>query len=226
MLDTLACARADLDAISAGDSGTIHVGAFQSIAAALLPELIDRLAADEASFDVQLTESERELELLALLDSGALDFAFTLVPTDEARYISVELLRDQFFLVGAGQQADRLNIRELGELKEAPIIAPRTCRSWERIASQLEASGVTPAYAFRTDDNFTTKSLVQRGLGIAFVSGLTLDAMDAGLPATPVDHLVPARVIGLTWSRRRALTPPQLQFLDLAREVAASLTSG
>lgn len=215
---SLGCARADLDALQAGENGTLRVGAFQSVSARVLPDLLVRLAAAARSISVELTESADEADLLTRLSSGELDFAFTLLPVDDDQFVTAELLRDPYFLVGPSDGAHSIEIGSLGDLAGTPIVAPRTCRSWATIAGMLRATGVEPRYTFRTDDNFAVKGLVQRGVGVAFLTKLTLELMGDDLRSFPVDHLVPSRRIALTWSRRRALLPLQQLFVSLTRE--------
>lgn len=218
----LSCARADLDALTSGDTGTIRVGAFQSVSARLLPELIHHLAASDYSISVELTESAHEDDLLASLARGAIDFAFTLLPVDDEQFNATELLNDPFYLAGSGDHY-RLEIDSFEDLAGTPIVAPRTCRSWARIAAQLDAAGVTPTYAFRTDDNFALKGLLQRGIGVAFLTRLTLEMMGNDLDAAPVDHIVAPRRIAITWSRHRALSPLQERFISITRQACDSL---
>lgn len=214
----LGSARADLDTLNAGKSGVLRVGAFQSVSARLLPGLLQGLAADSQSISVELSESADEDELLAWLSRGELDFAFTLLPLDDDQFATIELLHDSYYLAGSRQCHYRLKIDSLADLKDIPLVAPRTCRSWASIAAQLRAAGVEPRYAFRTDDNFALKGLVQSGLGVAFLTQLTLEMMGDDLETFSLDRLVPPRRIALTWSRQRALLPLQELFISLTRQ--------
>jgi DNA-binding transcriptional LysR family regulator len=219
----LASAHADLEALKGGDRGPLRVGAFQSVSARILPPLVQRLAGEEVPVRLELTESTEERELLVGLASGELDFAFVLLPVEDERFDSIALLRDPFYLVGPLAGGFQVEINSLSELADVPIIAPRTCRSWTMVADQLRAAGVEPRYAFRTDDNVAIKGLVQSGTGIAFLSKLTIDAMNDGLAVAPLGDLIAPRRIGLAWTRARSLLPRQELFLSLAREVCDAL---
>jgi DNA-binding transcriptional LysR family regulator len=222
-LARLSCARADLDALTAGDSGVVRVGAFQSVSARLLPRLVHHLNGSDRSIAVEFTESADDDDLLAQLARGTLDFAFTVLPVDESEFAVVKLLNDPYYLAGSRVHGHRLEIDSLEDLAGTPIVAPRTCRSWARIAARRDAAGVEPRYAFRTDDNFALKGLLQSGIGVAFVSRLTLEMMGDDLDVAPVDHLVPARQIALTWSRHRTLSPFHERFVAITRATCDSL---
>jgi DNA-binding transcriptional LysR family regulator len=219
----LGSARADLDALSAGETGVVRIGAFQSMSARIVPELFQRLAAGDHGISIELTESAEEAELLARLDRGDLDFAFTLLPLDDDRFATIELLHDPYYVAGPAGGAYRLEIDSLRDIGDTPIIAPRTCRSWTAIVEQLRAAGVEPKYAFRTDDNFALKGLIQGGVGIAFITRLTLDMMGDDLEVFPVAGLVAPRRIALTWSRQRALLPLGEVFISLALEACNAI---
>src|SRR5207249_5355491 len=54
----LAAAQADLNALGAGEAGTLRVGVFQSVGQRILPEVMRRFIAAWPKVDVALTESE------------------------------------------------------------------------------------------------------------------------------------------------------------------------
>lgn len=221
----LATARADLEALAAGDRGTLRVGAFQSVSGRIVPTLVRRLATSAPAITVELVESADEDDLHARLAGGELDFAFTLLPVDGAEFEAVELLRDPYYLVGPSDGTYPVAIESLGDLAETPLVAPRTCRSVVAIADQLRAAGIEPNYAFRTDDNFALQGLVKSGVGVALVTQLTLETLDDDLAAFPVDHLIPPRRIALTWSRHRTLLPLHELFVGMTREVCDELAA-
>ena len=51
-------AWADLQALSAGEAGTLRVGTYQSVGARILPDLMRRFVADRPGVEVHLTESD------------------------------------------------------------------------------------------------------------------------------------------------------------------------
>jgi LysR family hydrogen peroxide-inducible transcriptional activator len=220
----LASARADLDSLH--DQGRpLRVGAFQSVSARILPALVRRLANEEPPLPLDLTETTQEAELLADLAQGDLDVAFVLLPVEGDQFETAELLEDPWYLVGPPTGTYPVVIDSLRELADVPIIAPRSCRSWLEVADQLQQAGVEARYAFRTDDNYAIKGLVESGTGVAFLSKLALDVVSDGVAAAPLGDLVAPRRIGLAWSANRERLPGQELFVTVAREVCATIAN-
>jgi DNA-binding transcriptional LysR family regulator len=220
----LSAARADLETLAAAGGGVVRVGAFQSISARIIPALVDKLAATTPNLTVELTEGADETELLHHLANAELDFAFTILPISDSRFTAVELLEDPYFL--AGSEGTVPAIETLRDLENEQLVASRSCRSSEMIDAQIRGSGVEPHYVFRTDDNLALAGLLQRGLGLAFVTRLILDTLGDGIDAMPVGHLIPPRRIAVAWSASRQHLPVRQQFLDVARATCADLVDG
>src|SRR5918911_5155387 len=53
----LDAARADLEALAAGEAGTLRVGAYQSIGQRILPAIIRRFSAEWPNVDLRVTEA-------------------------------------------------------------------------------------------------------------------------------------------------------------------------
>ena len=73
-------AWADLQALAAGDAGTLRVGTYQSVGARILPDLMRRFVAARPGVEVQLTESTSDQELLDEVERGDTDLSFTVLP--------------------------------------------------------------------------------------------------------------------------------------------------
>src|SRR6266550_5187129 len=69
----LAAAQADLNALGAGEAGTLRVGVFQRVGQRILPEVMRRFIAAWPKVDVALTESADDTKLLELVERGGLD---------------------------------------------------------------------------------------------------------------------------------------------------------
>jgi DNA-binding transcriptional LysR family regulator len=220
----LGAARSDLDALRSGSGGTLHIGAFQSVSARILPDLLRRLALTTPGITIDLFEANTDEELLERLDDGVLDFAFVMLPVESEKFETVELLRDPYYLVARSGDGERAPIESLEDLRDVSLIGHRTCRSTEAVEATMRAAGIEPRYAFRSDDNTAVKGFVESGLGIAVVPRLALDTMGSeGVETQCIDGLVPARLIGLAWSCHRSLKAAQEVFVAAARETCETL---
>jgi molybdate transport repressor ModE-like protein len=224
LVSRLAAARADLDALERGEGGHVRIGAFQSVCTRIVPLVAESLAETNPTIALELIESGDEDALFGMLADGALDYAFTLLPVDDARFAAIELLRDPYYLVAAIGDERLDTIESLTDLEGHSLVAPRTCRSSEMIDAQLQAAGIAPEYAVRTDDNFALKRLVEKGVGLAFFSKLALETVGPGLAAIPLDGVLPDRRIALTWSRDRELLTAHEEIVDIAQTVCSRLS--
>jgi DNA-binding transcriptional LysR family regulator len=220
----LQAARADMDALQAGEAGTLRVGAFQSAGARILPELLRRYIAAWPRVAVSLEEAEDET-LLPQIEDGGLDLAFVMLPVSEAAVETVELVRDPYVLL---TQADSPLARAstpptFKEIGAMPLIGYRTCLGGMQVEERLRAAGVHPRMAFRSDDNATLQGMVAAGMGIALVPRLTVNEDDRRVAVIDLGDRVPPRLIGLAWHRDRYRSPAALAFVDAALEFCAEL---
>jgi DNA-binding transcriptional LysR family regulator len=213
-----------MDALRAGEAGTLRVGAFQSAGARILPEVLRRYTAAWPRVEVRLEEAEDD-SLLSQIEHGTLDLAFVMLPVEDPALETVELVRDPYVLV---TQADSPlarattppTFREIGAM---PLIGYRTCLGGQQVEERLRAAGVAPRMAFRSDDNLTLQAMVATGIGIALVPRLTVNEADSRIAVIELGDRVPPRLIGLAWHRDRYRSPAALAFVDAARELCAEL---
>ena len=76
VLARLSEARADLESLVSGSSGTVRVGTFQSTGARILPAVLRQFRERLPGVRVELIERGDEDELLALATAGDLDLTF------------------------------------------------------------------------------------------------------------------------------------------------------
>jgi DNA-binding transcriptional LysR family regulator len=210
----LAAAQADLEALVAGESGTLRIGTFQSVAARVLPPLVQRFSQEWPDVEIRLTERDDDMDLLGFVESGDLDLAFCELPVSEGPFETVELLRDPHVLLVAADSplAARDAAPPLRELAELPLIG------W-RSSHELDVPGVE--YTFRSDDNGTILGLVGAGLGVAIAPRLMLDPHDDAVVALPMRRA--PRFLGLAWHRDRHRSSAAEAFVDTAVAVCGEL---
>jgi DNA-binding transcriptional LysR family regulator len=216
----IAAAQADLAALAEGQAGTFRVGVYQSVGQRILPELMRRFRDEWAQVNVALTESSDDEELLNLVERGALDLTFADLPLVEGSFESVELLRDPYVLVVPADSplADRESLAGR-DLLDLDLIAHKHCRS----LSLLESTLPRPLnFVFRSEHNQTVQALVASGVGHALVPRLTMDPENESTVLIALPK-VPPRVIALAWHRDRYRAPAAHAFVEIARDVCASL---
>ena len=220
----LEAARADMAALAQGQAGALRIGTFQSVGARVLPELLRRFLQDWPRVEIRLSESANDDELLSLVERGALDLTFAMLPLGEGPFDSVPLLHDPYVLVVPAESAvasrESASLADVGDL---PLIGNRACRSTGLAESELRIRGVDPVVAFRSDDNGTVQGLVAAGFGAALVPLLAVDQHDDRVGILALEPEIPERRIALAWHRDRHRSPAARAFVDAAIRLCAEL---
>jgi DNA-binding transcriptional LysR family regulator len=220
----LEAARADMAALAQGQAGALRIGTFQSVGARVLPELLRRFLQDWPRVEIRLSESANDDELLGLVERGALDLTFAMLPLGEGPFDSVPLLHDPYVLVVPAESAvasrESASLADVGDL---PLIGNRACRSTGLAESELRIRGVDPVVAFRSDDNGTVQGLVAAGFGAALVPLLAVDQHDDRVGILALEPEIPERRIALAWHRDRHRSPAARAFVDAAIRLCAEL---
>lgn len=203
LLEQTQAVEADLDALAAGEAGTVALGTFQSASMRLLPDALARLRATHPAVEVRLDEAPYA-ELPGRLAAGRTDLALARRPI-AGPFETLELLVDPFFFIAAsdGPYA-RERLPSLAELARLPLI------SWQRapyaIEDLLRNHGHDPWVALRSDDCVTVQGLVAAGLGVALLPRLGLQLPDPRLALLDAGHHLPPRRVALAWHRDREPT--------------------
>jgi DNA-binding transcriptional LysR family regulator len=216
--------QADLAILDAGASGPLRIGTYPSVGARVLPEVLPVFAAQVPSVEIQLHESNSDGELLALVERGALDLAFCMLPLQDGPFDALELLRDPWVLVASRASTTFVDGRAevaLGAVQ--PLLSFRTCPTMREIESILHRWQVQPSHVFRSDDNATLQSLVGAGMGVAFMTCLTIDTDDPRTMVADVGAELAPRRIALAWHRDRCARAAPQAFIRSATEVARRL---
>jgi DNA-binding transcriptional LysR family regulator len=223
----LLAAKADMNALEAGDAGRLRVGTFQSVGTRILPTLLRRFSESHPHVEVLLRESLDEKELLEMVERGELDMTFWALPIAAGPYDSIELLSDPYVLV-VPLGSPLLNLKRTPTLKEIalhPLIGFNHCASTAEVESSLASTGREPNVVFRSDNNGTVQGLVGAGVGISISPRLTVDEDDPSVAVIDLQGRVPPRVIALVWHRDRHRSPAAEAFAESAVAVCRELSA-
>ncbi len=221
-------AWADLQALAAGDAGTLRIGTYQSVGARILPDLMRRFVAERPGVEVHLTESTSDQELLDEVERGETDLTFTVLPLPGGPFETVELMRDPYHVIVAADSPLALagEPPTLVELGDVPLIGSRHCFAGEQAEGYIQSRGVELNVVFRSDDNGTVQGLVGAGMAAALMPALAIEPNDDQVVLLPVPEGLPPRRIALAWHRHRTLSPAARTFIDCAIELCARLDAG
>jgi LysR family transcriptional regulator, hydrogen peroxide-inducible genes activator len=201
-------------------SGPLRLGAIPTVAPYLLPRVLPALRSAHAELKLYLRE-DLTRRLLERLRAGGLDVALIALPFDTGDLYVRELFQDEFWFVArkadpAVRQkdvalrridpGDMLLLEEGHCLRDHAIAACGTRRgTWE---SRVEATSLN-----------TLIQMVEGGLGVTLLPGITLDAgilKGTRLVARPFSPPAPSRTLALVTRRtssRRADADLLAEFL-------------
>jgi len=225
ILARIQAAKADLDRLSAGQNGTVRIGAFQSVVSRVLPPVLERFAVACPGVEVTCGEWPTDAPIFELVADGALDLGFAGLPLEPGPFASCELLRLPAALLVAADSplARRKEPPTLAEIARLPHIGRQTGRIALRGEERLRSMRGTLDVVFRSDLNETTRELVAAGRGVALVWPLCVDLEDDRIALIDLgDQLEPLR-LGLFWHRERLLTPAAEELGEIARAVCAQM---
>ena len=226
----LSAAKSELDALAQGIVGELRVGAYESVGARLLPELVGRFRDAYPGVRVEVDEALSDLDLMRSLERGVLDLAFTLLPLPPGPFEARTVLRDPWLLVvQAGAEHARLSARAplgLREIGQLPLVSFRLPRAIDAVLERFRAAGVEPNILLRSDYNDAVQELAAAGLGVALMPRLAFNPHDERTATVELGDLVPPREIAVAWHSDRTPSEPFEAFVSIAREVGAGLEVG
>ena len=219
----LRAAEADFRAYAAGLSGRLAVGMYQSVANKVLPEVMRRFQARWPNVDVELTENDRDNDLVESVERGELDLTFAIQPVPDGPFEVRELMQDPYVVVTAAGSAMAGHRPRLAEMGGVPMIGYQHGKHQDLAEDFLLAQGVRPRVVFRSNDNGTVQAMVASGLGFALAPLLAVDENDPRIRVLQPLEPVPPRVLVVLWHRDRYRPPAAAAFVDTAIDVAASI---
>lgn len=214
ILARLGAARDDLAALAEGRAGTVRVGAIQSVATRLLPDVLARFALSSPDVRVAPIETPTDVPLLELVERGELDVAFCELPVRDGPFDAVELIDDPFVLLVSTRSAlaGRAEPPSLSEIVRLPLVGLDRSRWQERLGIDLELT-------HRVDLDTTVQALVAAGIGVAIAPRLCVDPRHPGTRTIELPEL-PPRTLALVWHSARALRPAAAAFAATVRAAA------
>jgi DNA-binding transcriptional LysR family regulator len=215
----LAAAEADLASVREGGRGTLRIGAYQSVGARVLPELLPRFAKLRPNVTVDIVEAMNDMELTRGLERGDTDLAFVDLPLFEGPFNAVEIIRDPYVLVVQARSPLAVSASQpaLTEVASMPLLCFKTGRCVERFLPHLSLGGSHPNIVLRSDRNDTLQAMAATGMGIAIMPRLAVDERDERTQILEPTPPLPPRLIALAWHSERVQRPSAQAFVELAR---------
>jgi DNA-binding transcriptional LysR family regulator len=214
LLEQIASAEAELDAMRGLRAGRLRLAAFGSAFATFLPTALARFGDRHPDVELTLVEAEPDASL-PLLRTGEVDVAliYGFEPTGNAADGGLErvhLLDDEHRAVlPARHRLAARNAVTVAELADDAWIVPYSdgpaAAYREGLDRLCDDAGFTPRIAFETDDLQAAQAFVAAGLGIALMHDLTLPTRRHNIAVRPLSGPRLARpVSAVTVAGRRS----------------------
>jgi DNA-binding transcriptional LysR family regulator len=190
VLEHLATAEAQLDALRGLSTGRLRLAAFGSAYATFLPTSIARFRAEHPGVELQPAEHEPEASI-PLLKTGEIDLAITYGEHDADGLDTIVLLDDEHRAVlPAGHRLARRETVTVRDLEPDHWIVPSADGPARAYRMALDAlardAGFTPRIAFETHNLQAVQAFVTAGLGIALMHDLTMPTRRQSLVVRPL----------------------------------------
>lgn len=218
-------ARDDLDALAAGETGAVRIGAVAGRSGRLSALVVAALAQRRPRLLAVSVDFTDEEHALAALTGGGLDLLLAEPPLPLDGLEACELLLDPpVLLVPAGSPlAERALPLRAGDLSAVALVTPRSRAASRRLAAALRRAGARPQLIRHADEIPTVHALVGAGIAAAIVPRLAVDPHDATTVAVDLGHLLEPIPVALVWrggDRRPALVAVR----EAAREAGSEVT--
>lgn len=145
--------------------GRVAVGCYGTLAASLLPTLIEGFESLHPEVRLEFVEGSQDV-LLAALEQGRVDVAI-LYDRDihgDVTTRALYALPAHVLLAADHRLADRATV-SLGELADEPFVQFDVQPAWQNTLALMNQAGVHPNVRYVTGDYELARSLVGRGLG-------------------------------------------------------------
>jgi DNA-binding transcriptional LysR family regulator len=229
MIDGLSDSLDELRAQGRDRQQSLAIGCLPTIAAGPLPAALKRFRNDHPDLALRIYDNSAT-EIDVLIQSGAVEFAITLVAAHRWDFAIQTLARDPFVLVCRRQDAlaDRAAVN-WSDLAGAPLvrISPQTGNRMI-IDDALGSRRESLRWVYEVQHVSTAIALVRAGLGMTVIPRLAMDSTQTrGLRVLPLRNPGVTRRVGIVSRRSAPLSPVADQLRKLiVQQFAAQLSSG
>jgi DNA-binding transcriptional LysR family regulator len=224
--DELRQAIRDIEFLADPTVGEVRVACGDTVAAGLLPAVIDRLSRHRPNISVRVIQSSAETPEYRELRERRVDLALARMTASFTQEdLEVEILFEDPHRVvaGAGTAWARRRRITLAELADEPWIFPSNRVIRELITEAFAARGLTlPRERVTSNSILLRNHLLATGrfLTVLPASVLRYNAKLWSLKALPIELKVRARSVGMLTLRNRTVSPVVQVFMEHLRAVA------
>ena len=209
ILRDLEAAKSELREMSGNEKGEVTVGIIPTIAAYLLPRLLNGFAARHPLITIKIVEDITPC-LLQRLHEGAIELAVAALPISASEFASVELFKEKFYAVLP--ENHRLAARgsiSLAELNRESFLLLKEGHCFrDSLIAACHKSRMSPSIIFESGQFATILAMVSAGMGVSAVPAMAVQPQP-GCAFIPISGKHSTRIVGIVTSRHHYQTRAQ-----------------
>jgi len=194
-------AKTELREMSSNDKGEVVVGIIPTIAAYLLPRLLNDFTTQHPFVNIKIIEDITPT-LLQRLHEGTIDLAVAALPVSGNELASLELFKEKFYAVLPEKHrlATRASI-SLADLNREPFLLLKEGHCFrDSVIAACNKVKVSPSIVFESGQFATILAMVSAGMGVSAVPVL-LENTQPGCEFIPISGKHSTRTVGIVTSR-------------------------
>lgn len=218
ILRELEQAKTEVREMSGNEKGEVTVGIIPTIAAYLLPRLLNGLTARHPSIAIKIVEDITPT-LLQRLHEGTIDLAVVALPIPGGELLSVELFEEKFYAVLP--EKHRLASRDsisLSELNREPFLLLKEGHCFrDSVIAACNKVKMSPSIVFESGQFATILAMVSAGMGISTVPAMAVQPQP-GCKFIPISGKHSTRIVGIVTSRHHYQSRAQRMLMKHMRD--------
>lgn len=217
-------AKTELLEMSGNEKGEVAVGIIPTIAAYLLPRLLEGFASRHPLITVKIVEDITPA-LLQRLHDGTLDMAIAALPIAGSELASEELFEEKFYAVlpEKHRRASRASI-SLAELNREPFLLLKEGHCFrDSLIAACHKSKMSPSVVFESGQFATILAMVSAGMGVSAVPAMAVRPQP-GCKFIPISGKHSTRKVGIVTSRHHYQGRAQRLLIKQMRDACAART--
>ena len=221
ILRELEAAKIELRDMSGNEKGEVVVGIIPTIAAYLLPKLLNNFSLQHPLVTIKVFEDITPV-LLQRLHEGTIDIAVAALPIPGRDLASVELFEEKFYAVLPEKHdlATRASI-SLAELNREPFLLLKEGHCFrDSVIAACQKAKVSPSVVFESGQFATILAMVAAGMGVSAVPAMAVQPQ-AGCKFIPISGKHSTRKVGLVISRHHYQSRAQRLLMKQMRDACA-----
>ena len=194
-------AKTELREMSSNDKGEVVVGIIPTIAAYLLPRLLNDFTARHPLVNIKIIEDITPT-LLQRLHEGTIDLAVAALPVSGNELASVELFKEKLYAVLPEKHrlAPRASI-SLADLNREPFLLLKEGHCFrDSVIAACNKVKVSPSIVFESGQFATILAMVSAGMGVSAVPAMAVQPQP-GCRFIPISGKHSTRTVGIVTSR-------------------------